>query len=257
MTTKDLHAGQKIGKLTLLEPLERGYWHCRCDCGNETRTYGHNLVIGQSHSCGNCGKNTYRDCEDGLSVEVTSTNGIKFFIDKEMEDLVRQYKWHVCKHKRGYLTVISSRGIYLHRLLTDAPSGTEVDHIDLDRLNNRLQNLRIVTHQQNQMNQPLQSNNTSGVSGVRYYAPRKKYAARIKISQHEIHLGYYETLVEATQARNVGMECMFGEYGIYNDVPPPPEWIRKKVTEKCERFAELSVCRAFLISHGMEDGEDE
>ena len=44
------------------------------------------------------------------------------------------------------------------------------------------------------------------------------------------------------------MECMFGEYGRYNDVPPAPDWIRKIVVEKCKRFAELSVCRAFLLS---------
>lgn len=56
------------------------------------------------------------------------------------------------------------------------------------------------------------------------------------------------TFSEAVQARNVGMECMFGEYGRYNDVPVAPIWIRNKVIEKCKHFAELSVCRAFLLS---------
>ena len=56
------------------------------------------------------------------------------------------------------------------------------------------------------MNQPIQKNNTSGVSGVSWYAPRGKFRARIKISQREIHLGYYGTFEEAVQARNVGME---------------------------------------------------
>ena len=88
----------------------------------------------------------------------------------------------------------------------------------------------------------------SGVSGVSYYPPRKKYRARIKISQLDIHLGYYDTFQEAVQARDVGMECMFGEYGRYNNVPAAPIWIRSKVIEKCKRFAELSVCRAFLLS---------
>jgi hypothetical protein len=41
---------------------------------------------------------------------------------------------------------------------------------------------------------------------------------------------------------------MFGEYGRYNNVPAAPIWIRSKVIEKCKRFAELSVCRAFLLS---------
>ena len=112
----------------------------------------------------------------------------------------------------------------------------ELDHINLDTLDNRRCNVRFCTHQQNQINQPLQKNNTSGVSGVSYYPPRKKYRARIKISQLDIHLGYYDTFQEAVQARNVGMECMFGEYGRYNNVPAAPIWIRSKVIEKCKRF---------------------
>lgn len=79
-----------------------------------------------------------------------------------------------------------------------------------------------------------------------FYPPRRKYRARIKVCQHEIHLGYYFTFTEAVQARNVGMECMFGEYGRYNEVAAPPEWIRKKVVEQCRRFAELSICEAFF-----------
>jgi len=129
----------------------------------------------------------------------------------------------------------------------DCPKGLEVDHINLNTLDNRMCNLRIVTHQQNQCNQPVQKNNTSGVSGVSYYPPRKKYRARIKIGQHEIHLGYYEVFEQAVQARNVGMECMFGEYGRYNDVPDAPDWLRRIVTEKCSRFAELSICEAFSV----------
>ena len=41
------------------------------------------------------------------------------------------------------------------------------------------------------------------------------------------------------------MELMFGEYGRYNDVPPAPDWIRKKVFDRCKRFVELSVGQAF------------
>ena len=86
------------------------------------------------------------------------------------------------------------------------------------------------------------------MSGVSWYAPRRKFRARIKIAQVEIHLGYYRTFEEAVQARNVGMECMFGEFGRYNAVPPAPKWIKVAVIEKCKRFAGLSVCKAFLVS---------
>ena len=125
---------------------------------------------------------------------------------------------------------------------------------NLNTFDNRRCNIRYCTHQQNQMNQPIQKNNTSGVSGVSWYAPRGKFRARIKISQREIHLGYYGTFEEAVQARNVGMGCMFGEYGRYNDVPPVPKWIKESVIKKCKRFANLSVCKAFFVTE-VADGK--
>lgn len=244
----DVVPGMKIGKLTVLRKIERGHWLCKCDCGNFSTPTHTNLAKELSHSCGSCGKNYYRDCEDGKSVEVTATNGMKFYIDKTDETIARKHKWHICTNSSGYYTVLSSKRILLYQLLLGFPKDCEIDHIDLNPLNNRRSNLRICTHQQNQMNQPLQSNNTSGVTGVRYYKARSKFVARLKICQKDIHLGYYDTFQEAVQARNVGMECMFGEYGRYNDVPDAPTWIRNKVIEKCKRFAALSVCRAFLLS---------
>lgn len=179
------------------------------------------------------------------------SNGLEFLFDRNDFPLIANTKWYT-SHESGRPYLIDKNGKKFHQYLFRYSGGLEVDHINLDTLDNRRCNLRLCTHQQNQINQPLQRNNTSGVSGVRYYAPRQKYVARIKICQQDIHLGYYKTMLEATQARNVGMGCMFGEYGLYNDVPPAPKWIQEKVIKQCERFAELSVCRAFLVFCGKE-----
>lgn len=179
-------------------------------------------------------------------------NGIEFSFDAERYERIKDINLY-CTYSdlsRDANYIADCNGNSLHQLLYPVRKGFEMDHVNHDILDNRGCNLRYCTHQQNQMNQPLQKNNTSGVSGVSYYPPRKKYRARVKICQHDIHLGYYDTFLEAVQARNVGMECMFGEFGCYNDVPPAPKWIRKKVIKQCKRFAELSVCRAFLISQG-------
>lgn len=189
---------------------------------------------------------------DGSTGYGQLSDGTVFLFDRDKFDAISAYNWY-----RNYndpekpLYIINCFGKRLHDYLVDCPKGLEVDHINLNTLDNRLCNLRIVTHQQNQCNQPLQKNNTSGVSGVSYYPPRKKYRARIKIGQHDIHLGYYEGFEQAVQARNVGMECMFGEYGRYNDVPDAPDWLRRIVTEKCSRFAELSICEAFSIGRAQ------
>lgn len=235
----------RFGELTVIERAPNYSWLCQCDCGRFSTPTEHNILTGHTKSCGSCGRNTYVDCDDGLSVSVTTTNGIIFYIDKADEMLVRQYKWSCCTDAHGNVSIVNSKGRTVHDLILITPKGMEADHIDLDRLNNRRSNLRIVTHQQNQCNQPLQKNNTSGVTGVSFYPPRQKFRARIKVCQHDIHLGYYRSFEEAVQARNVGMEFMFGEYGRYNDVPTAPEWIRKTVEEKCKRFAGLSACGAF------------
>lgn len=186
---------------------------------------------------------------DGDIVYGTLPDGTVFLFDRGDLPIVDSMKWYACRSKPSNSLYITNRhGDTLHQVLIDCPQGMEIDHISLDTLDNRRCNLRVCSHQQNQCNQPLQRNNTSGVSGVSFYPPRCKFRARIKVGQHEIHLGYYPTFDEAVQARNVGMEYMFGEYGRYNNVPSAPRWIRKKVYEQCVRFAELLVCGAFSFA---------
>lgn len=166
-------------------------------------------------------------------------SGLTFLFDEEDYPRVRDRGWYPVMNSGRYY-FIDSKGHKLHSLLLDVPKGFEVDHIDLNTLDNRKKNLRICTHQQNQINQPLQKNNTSGFTGVRYYPARKKYVARLKLNKKDIHLGYYATLIEAVQARNVGMKLLFGSYGRYNDVPKPPISIYQKVFDICFQYSDLS-----------------
>lgn len=180
-------------------------------------------------------------------------DGTVFLFDAEDFWKIFDKNWYVSKEgSRAYLIGCNPKDKIHRKIMGIVPKGCEVDHISLDTLDNRKCNLRIVTHQQNQINQPKQKNNTSGVTGVRFYPARGKYVARVKICQKDIHLGYYETFVEAVQARNVGMECLFGDYGRYDDVPPAPNWIRAKVIDKCIAFAHLSLSERFYKSYCKE-----
>ena len=188
----------------------------------------------------------YTFSDDGKTAYGKLQDGTDFCFDADMMSLVEGKSFYRCRRGYGSEYLTDSRGMKLHDYLFPHKAGYEVDHINFNTFDNRRCNIRYATHQQNQINQPLQKNNTSGVSGVSWYAPRGKYRARVKVEQHDIHLGYYTTFEEAVQARNVGMECMFGEFGVYNDVPPAPKWIRDKVIKQCKRFANLSVCEAFF-----------
>ena len=242
-----IELGTKMGRWTVIYevPRKKGhrYVRCRCECGRERDVNFHNLNRRLTMSCGCKKENVYRLLEDGRTMVGVMTGGIEFFFDVEDHPFVKTKTWYPDRHSttRDHVYVADSTGKQLHQYLLKTPKGFETDHIDLNTLNNRRSNLRICTHQQNQCNQPEQANNTSGVTGVSYYPPRQKYRARIKASQHDIHLGYFYTFEEAVQARNEGIKLMFGEFGRLNDVSNAPDWIKKSVYEKCSKHFDKVV----------------
>ena len=112
----------------------------------------------------------------------------------------------------------------IHRLVAEAflenPDNKRcVDHIDRNKLNNHISNLRYATDSQNNMNKSRQSNNTSGIVGVYFCKDRNKWRAVIKKDGNPIHLGYFETKEEAIEARSNAEETYFKEFraqNIYN-----------------------------------------
>ena len=107
----------------------------------------------------------------------------------------------------GYLSVrVHGRLYQVHRVVMLMcygfyGEGLEVDHINHVRNDNRLVNLRFVTHRGNMRNKSVSSKNTSGVTGVHFPKARKKYVAQIKVNQETIYLGMFKTLEEAAAAR--------------------------------------------------------
>jgi hypothetical protein len=81
------------------------------------------------------------------------------------------------------------------------PGRFQIDHIDRDRRNNKIDNLRLVTPQQNQFNVNTQSNNTSGVTGVCWRKKRKKWNAHGKLDGKYYNLGYFDSKNDAIAAR--------------------------------------------------------
>jgi len=126
----------------------------------------------------------------------------------------RDYKaWHTrhsgkttgCKNKAGYLVVgIDGKILLAHRIIWFLVHGEwpeQIDHINGIRHDNRLANLRNVTQTGNSMNSGLSSRNKSGVIGVHWYARKGKYIACIKYNGKSVHLGSFDTLADAAEAR--------------------------------------------------------
>ena len=77
----------------------------------------------------------------------------------------------------------SNKNYHAHRIIYLLQHGQlstdlEIDHIDGNSLNNKIENLRAVSHNTNVRNQKKQRNNTTGVTGVNYDSHRNRYVAR-------------------------------------------------------------------------------
>ena len=79
----------------------------------------------------------------------------------------------------------------------------EVDHVDGDPSNNRIANLRDVSHQDNTRNTARPSDNTSGAQGVGWNPRTRKWTARVGIHGRVHYIGEYGTVEEASEARRV------------------------------------------------------
>lgn len=75
-----------------------------------------------------------------------------------------------------------------------------VDHVNGDRGDNRLSNLREAKVWQNSANSSSRSTSGTGIKGVSYVARKKKYTARVMVQSHLYNLGYFSTKEEAAEA---------------------------------------------------------
>jgi hypothetical protein len=100
-----------------------------------------------------------------------------------------------------------------------------LDHRDGNGLNNRIDNLREVTNQQNGMNTKLRIDSKTGVSGIRWHKLAKKWNVRITVHNQEIYLGLYENFEDAVRVRKEA-ESKYGfseRHGTKADMGPPAE----------------------------------
>jgi hypothetical protein len=87
-----------------------------------------------------------------------------------------------------------------------------VDHIDNDVTNNRIENLRWCTNSENLRNARIVYANKSGVRGVCWHSRDKIWTAQITINGQFFNLGSFNTLEEATLARQTRANQEFGTF---------------------------------------------
>lgn len=107
---------------------------------------------------------------------------------------------------KSYIMIgLGGNRYYAHRLAWLLAYGEfpthEIDHINGDGVDNRLCNLRRVTHSENGKNRRLHSNNISGYVGVHWNKASRKWRAQIQVDLKTIYLGYFKDIDDAIKAR--------------------------------------------------------
>lgn len=120
-------------------------------------------------------------------------------------------------HHTGYVVIrVYDSGFLAHRLAWkwvhgDLPDLT-VDHINLDKADNRIANLRLATWAENSRNTPPKAGTLSGLKGVAWHKKSKKWQATIKDSGRCIYLGLFESPQAAQDAYWVAAKKLYGNF---------------------------------------------
>lgn len=202
-------------------------WWCKCDCGNEDLVLvdGYRLRNELTKSCGCLQKeNGYNQLRQYNTYDFSNDYGIgydnndnNFYFDVDDYDKIKNYYWY--KDVDDYIiskTDTKLGTIYIHRIITECPNELYVDHINGKRYINFKSNLRLATNSQNGMNKCLQSNNTSGVTGVCFNSRVNKWVSRITKNSNTYNLGYFDDFNEAVKIRKEAEEKYFGKWSYDN-----------------------------------------
>lgn len=117
----------------------------------------------------------------------------------------------------GYVKIrINSQGYPAHRLAWFYFYGTfpqeQLDHINLNRSDNAIKNLRIASHSDNQRNKKISKSNKSGYKNVSWCARAKKWKVGLKVNGKSIHFGYFSDVNDANIAATNARNLMHGEF---------------------------------------------
>ena len=157
-------------------------------------------------------------------MEIKLTKGKIAFVDDEDYDLLKHYRWFAFKDHRFWYARAWTRDIdgkriilFMHRLILGNPcEGLLVDHINHDGLDNRKSNLRACTNAENLRNKLPRRELPKGFYFCDDEKRKKPWRAKIRGDGKSLHLGYFSSKKEATEAYNKAAGSYFGEFACLN-----------------------------------------
>jgi hypothetical protein len=155
-----------------------------------------------------------------MIMEIKLTQGLSVIIDACDYEKVSQYKWHaefLGNNNYCYARTKTKDGrILMHRLISGAKKGDIVDHANHLTLDNRRENIRICTRQQNAINRNSHKLSSSKYKGVHFEKETSKWSATIKTNNKSKRIGRFNTEEEAAIAYDQYARKIHGEFVCLN-----------------------------------------
>ena len=160
------------------------------------------------------------------------SNGSFVSLDDDDFSYLKGYTWFFDSSsgyaKRSYYLskLKKTKQVFMHREILEHNGikfikGLMTDHVNMNKLDNRRKNLRVVSGQMNGINRLANKNNKSGYKGV-FLAPKKfklkPWRAQIKVNHKSTYLGTFFTKEDAALAYNKAAKKYFGNFARLNIV---------------------------------------
>jgi hypothetical protein len=108
--------------------------------------------------------------------------------------------------------------VYMHRDVLGVSGNELVDHKDMNKLDNRKENLRHANKSTNGANCKKRERCSSVFKGVCWHAQRSKWVAYVTHQQKRRYLGVFHDETAAARAYNAAASALFGEFARLNPV---------------------------------------
>lgn len=201
------------------------YYNCSCQkCGRKTKVRAYNLKQHRKNNNGCiCLKKGIKIKDNKFQIEGKVTkilfdNGYIGLIDTEDLDNIKKHYWSFNKTKR-YIYSYTAKREFLHNYIMD---NKNIDHINRNTLDNRKENLRVVTHQQNCWNRGVRKDKNKKIKIIGVYQRGNSYVAEIrKTNKDRIIIRKaktFKTINEAILCRFSLEDFYFGEFAPQRDL---------------------------------------